>query len=181
MEEEMNVKDVLKDSYDLLIEGIINDAKWKKGKYEIESRTKLKSLMEALRQHDTPEDNILHFIKYSEYFLPRSGFNKTLNLLLNKISNIEKRNKDKKNALNEIKHTVGYTLWTADGLCNIFTETSKEGDGKVKEHVKKMIDTEFEIAELKDDNKKSKIVDAIIKWYDEANKFYESKRGDKNV
>jgi len=39
-----------------------------------------------------------------------------------------------------------------------------------------MIDAEFAIAGVKDEDKKSKIVDAVIKWYDEANKFDKQKK-----
>ncbi len=189
--EEINLSTVLQDSYDLLVLGIAQE-KDKKGnvkleknekkegskeyKYVLKNRTKLKSLMEALRQHHDSGDNILHFIKYSEYFLPRSEFDKTISVLLEKVNCIEKRNTDKKKALIEIKYAVGYTLWTVDALCNIFTECSKSNANKVKEHVKMMIDAEFAIAGVKDEDKKSKIVDAVIKWYDEANKFDKQKK-----
>ncbi len=168
---EINLKKVLQDSYDLLIDGIIKDAhlkKTKEGKYEIESRTKLKSLVEAIRQHDKPEDSVLHFIKYAEYFLPRSKFYETLGVLLEKIKDTKERNENKETIKIEIQYVIGYALWAVDALCNIFKES--KNNEEVRRHVKMMLDTEFEIAEMKDEDKKSKIVDAIFEWYNEANK-----------
>ncbi|MHA1169540.1 MAG: hypothetical protein ACTSRU_17070, partial [Candidatus Hodarchaeales archaeon] len=57
-------------------------------KWGLESKTKLKSLIEGLRQFEDPNNSILHFIKFAEYSLPRSHLDKTLIELLNAVKEL---------------------------------------------------------------------------------------------
>lgn len=66
----MEMKDIVLGSYELLVE--LPPPKKDADKYEIVSRNKLKNLPEALRENQKDADNIIHFVKYASYFLPRA-------------------------------------------------------------------------------------------------------------
>lgn len=204
------LKDILLDSYDLILDGFAEERKYdnksktntqwvlvKKSsaegiKYEIENRTKIISLIEGLRQFDDPGMAVLHFVKYAEYFLPRSDFYKTLDVLLTMVNRAKEREevrirqrakgigkKDpakyekieamRKESLprirEQIQYLIGYTCWSMDALCEIFTECNKSGK-EVEEHVRRMIKIEFEIIGAPDDVDKT--VEKIMDWYSSA-------------
>ena len=204
------LKDILLDSYDLILDGFAEERKYdnksktnthwvlvKKSsaegiKYEIENRTKIISLIEGLRQFDDPGMAVLHFVKYAEYFLPRSDFYKTLDVLLTVVNRAKEREEmrirrkarglDKKDPAKyekikamekespprireQIQYLIGYTCWSMDALCEIFTECNKSGN-EVEDHVKRMIKIEFEIIGATDDVDKT--VEKIMNWYSSA-------------
>ncbi|MCK4613485.1 MAG: hypothetical protein KAU14_01680 [Thermoplasmata archaeon] len=137
-----------------------------KGKYEIEARSKIKSLVEALRQFDDPEESVLHFVKYAEYFLPRSQMNATLNELLKAVSEIQKREKDYERVQRQIRYLVGYAAWSMDALVNVFNDS--HGENEVRERVRRMLDTEFSIVGAPE--KVEEYTEQIMKWYQSAGK-----------
>ena len=204
------LRDVLLDSYGLILDGFAEEVKYnepwvlvkkstKEGgreysKYEIENRTKIKSLIEGIRQFDDPEMAVLHFVKYAEYFLPRSDFYKTLDTLLimvnrakdreearigRKAKEISKKDPDKYKKIEairrketptrireQIQYLIGYTCWSMDALCEIFTECDKSGKD-VEEHIRRMIKIEFGIIGAPDDDV-DKTVEKIMNWHSSA-------------
>ena len=208
------LRDILLDSYGLILEGFAEEVKYNKrlkkdapwvlikkpkkeggkeyDKYEIENRTKIKSMIEGLRQFDDPDMAVLHFVKYAEYFLPRSDFYKTLDVLLTMVNKAKQRGeawiRHKTNGIDEndpakhdkteyiikegscrireqIQYLIGYTCWSMDALCEIFTECDKSGKD-VEEHVRKMVETEFNVIGASD--RVGATVKKIMNWYASA-------------
>ena len=204
------LKNILLGSYDLILDGFAKETKYdnasktntpwvlvkKSGaegsKYEIENRTKIISLIEGLRQFDDPGMAVLHFVKYAEYFLPRSDFYKTLDVLLTMVNRAKEREEvrirqgakgigkkdpvkyEKIEAMRkespprireQIQYLIGYTCWSMDALCEIFTECDKSGKD-VEEHVRRMIKIEFEIIGAPDDVDNT--VEKIMNWHSSA-------------
>lgn len=204
------LKDILLDSYDLILDGFAEEVKYdnmsrtdtpwvlvkKSGaegsKYGIENRTKIISLIEGLRQFDDPGMAVLHFVKYAEYFLPRSDFYKTLDALLTMVNRAKEREevrirqkakgiakkdpakyekiatmrKESPSRIREqIKYLIGYTCWSMDALCEIFTECDKSGK-EIEEHVRRMIEIEFGVIGALDDVDKT--VEKIMNWHSSA-------------
>ena len=60
------LRELVKDSYELML-SIPGPQK-----YEIKSRSKLKTLPEALYEFEDAQSSITHFVKSAAYFLPRS-------------------------------------------------------------------------------------------------------------
>lgn len=162
------LKDILLDSWDIVVEGVARERKQmleKREKWKIESRTKIKSLDEGLQQFENAEDAVLHFVKHAEYYLPRSDFNITLEKLLEKVAAIRKRSKDAEEMKKQVQYLVGYVAWSLDAFENILNLSKSDED--VKERVIKMIDIEFTIAGA-EDVKKDRIINGLMEWKREA-------------
>jgi hypothetical protein len=175
--EKEEIRNILLDSWDIIINGVAKERKkmlkWRGKKWDIESRTKIKSLNEGLRQFTDAESAVVHFVKYAEYFLPRSDLNQTLEQLLLKIQRIRDSTDDMEKNREQIKYLIGYAAWSLDGLCNVFT-ISDNNKLDTRTEVKRMLTTELKVVGA--ENKIDSILEPIMKWYEES-----KPRGDKNV
>lgn len=164
------IKDILLDSWDVVIYGVAADnqmlqrPKGKNKKWKIESRTKIKSLNGGLQQFEDDEDAVLHFVKYAEYYLPRSELNKTLYEILKKVSKIRKSGVRLDEMKEQIQYLVGYTSWSLDGFVNILNIS--ESDDELEENLEMMVRTELSIAGVEGETER--IVNGLVKWYDKA-------------
>ncbi len=162
------LKEITLGSYELLVK-IPAPEPNNKGEFEIKSRNKLKTLPESLREILDPSAAITHFVKTASYFLPRAekgGKDEIvmlpfLDLLLNKVREIETTEKDPEKAREKIKYLIGYTNWNADAVCTIFT-AAKGNDSEVKRRLLTMLGAELEIIGAKDNVEK--IMSEILKW-----------------
>ncbi len=142
--------------------------KSERDKYEIASRNKLKTLPESLKEIRDPAASIMHFVKTASYFLPRaerSGKDDVvmlpfLDLLLNKVKDIENKEPDPEKAMEKIKYLIGYTNWNADAVCTIFT--ASRSDDEVKKRLQTMLSAELDIVGAKENA--GKIVSDIMNW-----------------
>lgn len=183
--EKEEIRNILLDSWDIIINGVAKEKvrgrslleknKKRDGtvEYKIESRTKIKSLNEGLRQFTDAESAVVHFVKYAEYFLPRSNLNQTLDQLLIKIQRIRDSTDDMNKNREQIKYLIGYVAWSLDGLCNIFT-ISDNNKLNARDEVKRMLTTELKAVGAED--KIDDIIEPIMKWYEES-----GSGGDKSV
>ena len=174
MGEEGWLKDVLLDSWDIVVAGVAKERKLmlEKGKkWEIKNRTKIKSLKEGLQQFESADDSVLHFVKHAEYYLPRSDFNCTLDILLEKVAGIRVRvhekGKDAKEMKKRIQYLVGYVAWSLDGFENILNLS--KSDEEVEERVRNMVNVEFSIVGAGEEKKKE-IIEGLMKWKSDAEK-----------
>lgn len=164
------IKGILLDSWDVVIYGVAADKqmlqmpKGKSKKWKIESRTKIKSLNGGLQQFEDAESAVLHFVKYAEYYLPRSGLNKTLYKILEKVSKIRKIGVRPEEMKEQIQYLVGYTSWSLDGFVNILNIS--ENDDEIKKNLRTMIETELSIAGV--ERETDRIVNGLLKWYGKA-------------
>lgn len=162
------LRDLVRDSYDLMLS--IPSPKYNGNKYEIQSRSKLKNLPEALREFEEPTSAITHFVKSAAYFLPRSdtkgSFDELLEVLLAKVKKIQDNDSDPERVREKIRYLIGYSNWSMDAVCYIFTEASN--DNEMKERLKNMVSAELSI--LDGDEYVDGIVDRILKWKPENNK-----------
>ncbi len=163
------LKEIAISSYELLVKIPKPEKNNSSGKFEIKSRNKLKTLPEALKENPgDPAASIIHFVKNASYFLPRAERNEKdergmltfLDLLLNKVKEIENKEKDTGKALEKIKYLVGYTNWNADAVCTIFTASTN--DDEIKRRLQTMLDAELDIVGAKD--QVEKIASDIMKW-----------------
>jgi hypothetical protein len=132
------LKDILLDSWDIVVDGVAKEKKpmlGKKGKkWEIESRAKIKSLDEGLQQFENAEESVLHFVKHAEYYLPRSYFNITLEKLLEKVAEIRERSRDAEEMKKQVQYLVRYVAWSLDTFENILnlSESDEDVEGRVR-------------------------------------------------
>lgn len=152
------LRDLVIDSYELMI----HLPSPHPSKYEIKSRTKIKTLPEALNEFEDPEAAVTHFVKGAAYFLPRSDANLRafLDTLLQKVHKIQTTEKDSERIREKIRYLIGYTSWGMDSVCNIFKKSHNED--QVKLRLSTMISTELKM--LDDDKASQTIVDGIMKW-----------------
>ncbi|WP_367343813.1 hypothetical protein [Methanomethylovorans sp.] len=152
------LKDLLLDSYEL----IYKIPPPKPPKYEVQSRSKLKNLPEALRESSDPEAAVMHFVKSASYFLPRSDSNLRdyLDLLLKKVQKIQKSDSDPEKVREKIKYLIGYSNWGMDAVCNIFKDGSS--DKEVRARLQNMVGAELKILESTEE--RDKIVNDLMEW-----------------
>ena len=143
------------------------------GKYEVESRSKVKNLPEALREMDDPAAGVTHFVKNAAYFLPRAergeGRNKDifmpfLDLLLKKVEEYSRTGSDPEQVRKKIQYLIGYANWSADSLCFIFTSVSDRT--KIQQRVTQMLNAELMLVGGAD--QVSPLADRILKWKETA-------------
>ncbi len=152
------LKDLLLDSYEL----ISKIPPPKPPKYEVQSRSKLKNLPEALRELSDPEAAVMHFVKSASYFLPRSDANLRdyLDLMLKKVQKIQTSESDPEKIREKIKYLIGYSNWGMDAVCNIFKDGSS--DTEVRARLQNMIGAELKVLESTEE--RDKIVNDLMKW-----------------
>lgn len=156
------LKELVKDSYELML-SIPKPKPNNKEKYEIESRSKLKNLPEALREFDdNAEASVTHFVKSASYFLPRSDksdLSDFLTVLLEKVNKIQESEDNPERVREKIRYLIGYSNWGMDAICNIFSKTHGT---ETEKRIRNMIGAEFRILGADDDV--SRIVSQIMKW-----------------
>lgn len=152
------LKEILLDSYEL----ISKIPPPRPPKYEVQSRSKLKNLPEALRELSDPEAAVMHFVKSASYFLPRSDSNLRdyLDLMLKKVQKIQSNENDPEKVREKIKYLIGYSNWGMDAVCNIFKDGSS--DTEVRSRLQNMIGAELKV--LGSTEERDKIVNEIMKW-----------------
>jgi len=165
----MEMKEIVLGSYELLVKlPSPEPPRSERDKYEIASRSKLKTLPEALRENNDPADNLTHFVKYASYFLPRAEKSERddpillpfLDLLLIKVREIENKESDPEEAVQKLKYLIGYTNWNVDAVCTIFT--ASKNDDEIKKRLQTMLGAELDVVGAKD--KVDKIVSEILMW-----------------
>jgi hypothetical protein len=165
------LKDIVLSSYELLVK-IPPPEQKSNGKFEIQSRSKLKNLPESLREMEDASAGITHFVKTASYFLPRAEkggrdeiiMQPFLDLLLNKVIGIQSREKDAKRARENIKYLLGYTNWNVDAVCTIFT--ASKDDLEIKRRLQTMLGAELNI--IGAEQSIEKLVSEILKWKQSA-------------
>lgn len=164
--EEEELARILKHSYNLVLK---TKLEYRKNKFKIESRSRIKELSMVLRQFDNPKASFLHFIKYTCHFLPHSdlhiGDTDFLTPLLKAIQDIENNaqpNSDYKHEIEQLHYLVGYASWTMDSLASIFSSISET---EISDAVKRMLETEFALI---NEPFPTDLHDKIIKWYNKA-------------
>ena len=159
-----------------MTEGVIKDRKGRwpllsrtnRG-YGIDSKTKIKSLNEGLRQFEEPEAAVTHFIKYAEYTLPRSNLNWTLNIMLKCIAGLRRQTDDFGIIKERIKYTIGYMAWSLEGILNVLNTTHNEGEDALRRELEAMVLTELNVSGTQGLDPDG-IVRAIMQWKNEANR-----------
>ena len=166
------IKSILLDSWDVVTEGVAKEKKQMlqmpkrdNKKWKIESRTKIKSLNEGLQQFEDADSAVLHFVKFAEYYLPRSDLDKTLYMILRKISEIRKSVASPEERKKQIQYLIGYTSWSLDGFVNILNISGNDRDG-IQKNLEIMIRTELSIAGCEENA--DGIVKKLMNWYDNA-------------
>lgn len=162
------LKEIVISSYELLVKIPAPELK-SNGKFEIQSRSKLKNLPESLMEIEDASAGITHFVKAASYFLPRADkggrddiiMQPFLELLLNKVIGIQSRENDPKRARENIKYLLGYTNWNIDAVCTIFT-ASKGDIIEIKRRLQTMLGAELNIIGAAESTEK--IVSDILKW-----------------
>jgi len=161
------LKTILKHVYKLVIRTKLD---YRRDKFEIDARSKIKNLSLALTQFDDPRASFLHFIKYACYFLPRSNLHKGdtdfMTPLLEAIEVIEKNSKNGssyQDELEQLSYLVGYTAWTLDALVEIFNSSKESSEVEKKVHT--MLKTEFSLLE---EEIPTEITNKIMGWYKKA-------------
>lgn len=163
-----DLKEIVLSSYELLVKIPAPELK-SNGKFEVQSRSKLKNLPESLREIEDASAGITHFVKTASYFLPRAEkggsdsiiMQPFLDLLLNKVIGIQSKEKDAKRARETIKYLLGYTNWNVDAVCTIFT-ASKGDNNEIKRRLQTMLGAELNIIGAAESTEK--IVSEILKW-----------------
>ncbi|MBU4373709.1 MAG: hypothetical protein KJ714_04565, partial [Euryarchaeota archaeon] len=144
-----DLKEIVLSSYELLVKIPAPELK-SNGKFEIQSRSKLKNLPESLREMEDASAGITHFVKTASYFLPRAEkggrddiiMQPFLDLLLNKVIGIQSKEKNAERAKETIKYLLGYTNWNVDAVCTIFT-ASKGDNNEIKRRLQTMLGAEL--------------------------------------
>jgi len=159
-----DLKDLVLDSYELMLKIPSPKAPI----FEIQSRTKLKTLPEALREFEDAQASVVHFVKSASYFLPRSDSSLTdfLDMLLIKVQKIQSSESNPELVREKIRYLIGYSNWSMDAVCNIFKKT--QGDHEVKRRLENMVGAELKV--LGQESSSSKIVDDIMKWKEGSNR-----------
>lgn len=145
----VEMQDILRRAYDLMT-ALPSPVK-RNEKYEIESRSKLKGLLEPLREMEEPGAAIAHFVKSAAYFIPRQenqrnigammGF---LDLLFADVKAVCGPSEPGEAEIEKIQYLVGYMNWTCDAVCGIMTETEND-PASLRKRISSMIEAEFAV------------------------------------
>jgi len=127
-------------------------------KWGLESKTKLKSLIEGLRQFEDPNNSILHFIKFAEYSLPRSHLDKTLIELLNAVKELREDESDPELLKKKLHYLLGYINWSIETFLNVLNSDEKN----VKENLRTILMTEGAIIDYEEGIEEK--VKELIEW-----------------
>jgi hypothetical protein len=144
-----DLKKIVTWSYELTV--LMPSPKDNSGKYVIDSRSKFKSLPEALRQMDDAAASITHFVKNAAYFLPRKDAGVRpeqmlpfLNRLLEQVGDLNSTIEKPEMVREHLMYLIGYANWNADAVCAILT--ANNGDfNKSSEVIRKMVKAELKV------------------------------------
>ncbi|MGC8913104.1 MAG: hypothetical protein ACP5LE_04105 [Thermoplasmata archaeon] len=164
-------------AWDIIVEGVLKEKDKKirmqkaegtektENKWSLESRSKLKSIGLALSEHEDAAAGMLHFVKYAEYMLPRSGMDKTLEELLKKVGELRKSGQKPEIQREMLSHLVGYLCWSIDAYCQILTDTkAHENPENAREPLKNMFSAEFTVLGIDQQEKMKDYVEKLIKY-----------------
>ncbi|OPY38407.1 MAG: hypothetical protein A4E35_00830 [Methanoregula sp. PtaU1.Bin051] len=162
------LKEIILDSYNLILT-LPSLQLNKRKEWEIKSRSKLRTLPEALREFQDPSASITHFVKNTAYFLPRaergSGTDKTFNELLSKlldtVSKYSKRTDSPEHIRQKLVYLIGYLNWGSDSIC-VLKNVSHNDQREFERRLKAMLFAEFRIVGA--DSEVEKMVQAIKGW-----------------
>lgn len=152
------LKELVLDSYELMLK-IPNP---RPPSFEIQSRSKLKNLSEALREFPDASASVTHFVKSASYFLPRSDSKLTdfLEMLLQKVQKIQSSESNPEKIQKKIGYLIGYSNWSMDAVCHIFKIIRE--DDEVEKRLQTMVGAELKVLGAED--KASGIVHDIMQW-----------------
>jgi hypothetical protein len=161
------LKEIVLDSYNLIVT-LPEPQKKVGGKWEINSRNKLRTIPESLREFQDPSAAITHFVKNAAYFLPRaergSGTDKMFNELLSKlvdtVSRYSKKSGSPEHIRQKLVYLIGYLNWGSDSICVLMTASRDEQEFELR--LKAMLAAEFSI--IGADSELGKVTDAVITW-----------------
>ncbi|MEM3455287.1 MAG: hypothetical protein QW735_03765 [archaeon] len=161
-------------AWEIVINGVKKEEKKmlkieeKENKWNIESRSKIKSINTALFEYEDPSAGLLHFVKYAEYMLPRSNLNSTLNVLLKKVAEVRKMTNDAAAQREMISHLVGYLCWSLDAFCKVLEDSNaSQNVENARNPLKNMFEAEFSVISIPEEKKNQTInqyLDELIKW-----------------
>ncbi len=132
----------------------------KEGKYAIESRSKFKSLPEALRQMEDASASITHFVKSAAYFLPRKDAGTRpdqmlpfMDRLLEYVNELNGSGVDAEKVREKLQYLIGYANWNADAICAVLTAN---GGDKAKSEgtIRNMLEAELKVVGAGDEVEK---------------------------
>ncbi|MDX8551973.1 hypothetical protein KHC33_04955 [Methanospirillum sp. J.3.6.1-F.2.7.3] len=137
-------------------------------KFVIDSRSKFKSLPEALRQMDDAAASITHFVKTAAYFLPRKDAGVKpeqmlpfLQRLLEQVGELNSTIEKPEMVREHLMYLIGYANWNADAVCVILT--ANNGDfNKSSEVIRKMVKAELRVLGAED--QVNDICSRVEKW-----------------
>jgi hypothetical protein len=159
--EKDELKELVLSSYDLMLS--IEDLN---KNYVIQSKSKLKNLPEALREFDDASSSIVHFVKSAAYFLPRSDakLNTYLTQLLDSVRKIQEKENDPERVKEKIRYLIGYSNWSMDAVCYIFTKS--ENDADIRMRLKNMVGAELKMLDSDEhiDEVVDEVVNKLMKW-----------------
>ncbi len=155
--EKSELRELVIDSYNLML-----SIKGLNKKYEIQSRSKLKNLPEALREFEDPTASVVHFVKSAAYFLPRSDakLNAYLDKLLEIVQKIQNSDGNPERIKEKIRYLIGYSNWSMDSV--LFICKNGNSDVDIEKRLKNMIGSELQIVGAQDDT--DMLVKRIMDW-----------------
>jgi hypothetical protein len=162
------LKDIVLDSYRLLVTLPEPSDKNPRKKWEISSRNKLKILPEALREFEDPSASITHFVKSASYSLPRAergtgadiSLNNLLTSLLDMVAVYSKKKDNPEHLRQKLVYLIGYLNWGSDSICVLMTESKDPHE--FNERLKAMLKAEFTI--IGAESEVERIANAIMQW-----------------
>lgn len=148
-------KRVTIDAWEVIIKGVFKD----KEKQRYFEKTKLKTIVEGLSLEEDDDAALIHFMKYCEYYLPRSKLNQTLICILDKVKGYkESYPNDPKKARKMTRRLIGYMNWSLEAVAEI----KKKNISGYESDVGRMIASEFS---LMGENERSRDVsNSVIDW-----------------
>lgn len=152
----------------------------KDDKFVIDSRSKFKTLPEALRQMDDAAASITHFVKSAAYFLPRKDAGTKpeqilpfMNKLMEQVDELNRSGGEPERVREQLKYLIGYANWNADAVCAILTAM---GELKSQDTIRKMLEAELKVVGA--DHEVDQVFSQIQKWVKNEGGYHQS--GDQN-
>jgi len=172
------LKKILLMSYELTV--LMPKPIKKVDKFVIDSRSKFKTLPEALRQMDDAAASITHFVKSAAYFLPRKDAGTKpeqmlpfMNKLMEQVDELNRSGGEPERVREQLKYLIGYANWNADAVCAILTAM---GELKSQDTIRKMLEAELKVVGA--DHEVDQVFSQIQKWVKNEGGYHQS--GDQN-
>lgn len=160
------LKKIVLMSYELTV--LMPAPKKDREKFVIDSRSKFKTLPEALRQMDDASASITHFVKSAAYFLPRKDAGTRpeqmlpfMNRLLEQVNELNRSDGNPERVREQLKYLIGYANWNADAVCAILTANNGIM-AKSEDTIKEMLKAELKVVGAEDEV--DKVFTQIQNW-----------------